>query len=460
MAANWQNMQHVWDIWMAQQAGARSILSLADRRLATLVAYARTRSGFYRQLYRDLPDDCYDLVRLPPVGKRQLMRAFDDWVTDSQVNRASVNEFLADTGQVGHDYLGRYAVYTSSGTTGEPGVYLHDQTAQSVYESLLSVRFDPAGFLSRTVLAGLSQRGFAMIAATGGHFAGTATWERWRRLHPTTRVHVFDVSLPVEELGEQLNRFQPAFVASYPSTVRLLADEQRAGRLKLQLSAVWLGGEGLLPTVRSDIEQAFGCRVIEDYGTSEFMNIAFGCRHGWLHVNTDWVILEPVDENYQPVPPGEPSRSVLLTNLANRIQPFIRYELGDSITVKPSRCRCGSPLPAIQVGGRSDEILQFTATDGRSVSIQPIPLTSRVEDHCRVYRFQLIQTAPDRLAVRLDPPPGRSVEQSRQQVSSQLRHYLASHGLNNVVIEHQDQPPRPDAISGKFRQVWSQTAAR
>src|SRR5206468_3508687 len=83
--------------------------------------------------------------------------------------------------------------------------------------------------------------------------------------------------------------------------------------------------------------------------------IAYGCREGSLHVNADWVLLEAVDRDYAPVRAGEASHTVLLTNLANRAQPLLRYDLGDSIVVQPEPCRCGNPLPAIQVQGRCDD---------------------------------------------------------------------------------------------------------
>lgn len=59
-----------------------------------------------------------------------------------------------------------------------------------------------------------------------------------------------------------------------------------------------------------------------------------------LHLNADWVILEPVDAALRPVPPGNPSHSTLLTNLANRVQPIIRYDLGDSVTMLPAPPSC------------------------------------------------------------------------------------------------------------------------
>ena len=76
----------------------------------------------------------------------------------------------------------------------------------------------------------------------------------------------------------------------------LLARERSEGRLAIEPRALWCGGEGLTQADRAAIEQAFGCPVVEDYGASECMNMAFACRHGRLHVNEDWVTLEPVDE--------------------------------------------------------------------------------------------------------------------------------------------------------------------
>ena len=70
------------------------------------------------------------------------------------------------------------------------------------------------------------------------------------------------------------------------------------------------------------IERAFDCALINEYGSSECMSIAFSCSERALHVNSDWVILEPVDADYRPILPGASSHTVLLTNLANRVQPI------------------------------------------------------------------------------------------------------------------------------------------
>jgi phenylacetate-coenzyme A ligase PaaK-like adenylate-forming protein len=242
---------------------------------------------------------------------------------------------------------------------------------------------------------------------------------------------------------------------AYPSALLLLAHERTAGKLKLHPILALTSGEWLDLASRAQIEAAFNCPVRDIYGASEFISMAFDCRQGWLHLNTDWVILEPVDEHYQPVPPGQASRTVLLTNLANRIQPLIRYDLGDSITVNPDPCPCGNPLPAIRVEGRRDDILAFQTPGGETVQVLPLALATVIEETPGVHRFQVIQTAPASLSVRLEVTPGADEALVWVKGAGRLRDYLATQRLPFVRVQRAAEPPRRDVVSGKFRQVWS-----
>ena len=156
-----------------------------------------------------------------------------------------------------------------------------------------------------------TQASFAVLVATGGHFAVADWFERLRgqlALLPGGRdlVKVFSVLLPLGELTRLLNDFQPTMLLGYPSVVHLLAAEQRAGRLRIAPVFVGVGGEGLEAGARKRITEAFRCLVNTQYGASEFYSIAFECGQGRLHLNSDWVILEPVDAAYQPTPPASP----------------------------------------------------------------------------------------------------------------------------------------------------------
>ncbi len=115
-----------WDVWRAARGGAPALAARQERRLAGLVGYARRHSPYYRQLYQGLPEQNAALHELPPVAKPELMAHFDAWVADPVVERAGVQAFVAEPERVGQQHLGQYAVWTTSGTTGTPGLFVHD----------------------------------------------------------------------------------------------------------------------------------------------------------------------------------------------------------------------------------------------------------------------------------------------------------------------------------------------
>ncbi len=301
-----------------------------------------------QRLYADLSADAASLTGLPPVTKKQLMAAFDDWVCDPDMTLADVREFVSDPHWAGMPYRVRYFVCTSSGTTGHPGLFVHDPDACRVYQAM-SYPMDMAWLSSRQwltlILRGVS---WAVVVGTGGHFAGVG-WIRYlsRRHWWRRNWRALSLQMPLPRLVSELNALQPAILTSYPSALDVLAAEQQAGRLRVHPLIVELGGESFGTDRRARIAAAFGEDVVHDsYSASECLVMAFDCPQGWLHVNADWVILEPVEADYSPTPPGRQSHTVLLTNLANRVQPIIRYDLGDSVTARPDPCPCGNPLPA------------------------------------------------------------------------------------------------------------------
>jgi phenylacetate-coenzyme A ligase PaaK-like adenylate-forming protein len=453
-----QSLEAAWDIWFSMQCGARRTEQVAQRRLTQLIAVARERSPYYRNLYREIPENACDLAQLPIVTKRDLMAHFDTAVTDPDVTRGRIERFVLDHDRVGHALHNRYAVWTSSGTTGEPGIFVHDGRALAVYEALEVIRFrhllSPASFAT-TFLA--SDR-YALVGATGGHFAGNATVERLRLLYPwlAQRMRVFSILQSTPALVKQLNAYRPTLLATYPTAAGLLAEEQEAGRLAIEPREIWAGGERLSGAQRSVVAATFGCEVRDGYGASEFLAIAWDCGHGALHVNADWVLLEPVDERYRPVAPGIASHTVLLTNLANHVQPLIRYDLGDSATLLDRRCECGSELPAIRVEGRCDDVLGVSDAAGRTVKLLPLALTTVLEDEASVHRYQLVQASPTALVLRLDP--NAADEDMARRCRQSLGRFLRAQGVPNVTFDIERCSLQAHPISGKLRRVVANTS--
>ena len=443
-------------LWWTRQGGVPAA-RIAAHRLEALLAHARAASPFYRRRLGEARAGPPRLADVPPVTKAELMSRFDDWATDREVRREPVERFLASA-RVGERYLGRYHVWKSSGTTGEPGVFVQDAQALAVYDALVAAQFQALPWTADRVARMVASAGrAALVTATEEHFAGITSWEHLRRAYPGGLARSFSVMAPTRELVAGLNAFRPAILAAYPSVLAILAGERRAGRLAIEPALAWSAGEYLAPSMRASIERAFGCPVINEYGASECLSIAHECPRGVLHVNADWLVLEGVDERGEPVPPGEISHTTLVTNLANWVQPVIRYDLGDRITRLDGPCGCASPLPGIRVDGRRDDIVALRTQRGARVKLPPLALATVVEESAEVHRFQLVQEAADRLALRIDAGE-EAKDAAWKRAAPALRAYLKRQGLANVRLSLGRERPQVDSASGKLRAVVVESA--
>lgn len=436
---------------LAVPHGAASGIALRQRaRLEALIEAARA-APFWRERLAGVRTAA-DFGSLAPVSKKELMRHFDATLTDGRVTQAALRDFVADPSRIGEPFAERYVVWESSGSSGEPGLFVQDAAAMAVYDALESLRRPPLNPWRRWVDPWCLGERFAFVGATGGHFASTVSLQRLRRLQPglADRARGFDFLQPLPALLAQLEAFAPTVLATYPSAALLLADEARAGRLHLSLSELLTGGEALSTTMRAGIESGFGCPVANSYGASEFLAIASPCRHGVLHLNADWVMFEPVDAAGRPVPPGVCGERTWLTNLANHVQPLIRYELGDRVTLLAQPCACGSPLPAIEVQGRSDDVLSLRGASGRAVRLLPLALTTVLEERGGVVDFQLVQTGPAGLRLELGPRHGQA---DASRARDALRSWLHAQSLPRVRLSVRRVAAFAPGRSGKLQRV-------
>jgi phenylacetate-coenzyme A ligase PaaK-like adenylate-forming protein len=353
--------------------------------------------------------------------------------------------------------MDRYLVCTTSGSSGTPAILVLDHCELAVMNGLGYARA-LTRLLSGRLLRGLlrTRSRSAAVFATGGHFLGAALMARRQRAIPwrADAYRLFSALAPLHEIVTGLNSYQPGLLSAYPSALLLLAREQAAGRLRIQPALVSSAGETLTPASRQEIERAFACSVVDLYNATEVNGSTFVCCAGRMHVSADWFVFEPVDEQHRTIPAGEPSHSLLVTNLANYVQPIIRYELGDSVTMLPAPCACGSPLPAFRVEGRTDDILSFSVPGAASVKLLPLALETVVESTPGLQRFQLIQTGPRALRLRVEERPGADAAVVWSTAERNLRTYLAGRRLIDVDIVRASEAPRPNARGGKLRHVW------
>lgn len=446
----WRTGLAAFDVLAVSSGPAAAIAPRQRVRLDALLDAARA-APYWRERLAAVRSAA-DLAALAPVGKARLMSRFDQAVTDERVTQAALRTFVADPRRIGEPFAGRYTVWESSGSSGEPGLFVQEPAAMAVYDALEALRRPLLNPVRRWMDPWSVAERFAFVGATGGHFASVVSLQRLRRLQPglAARARGFDFLQPLPALRAELEAFAPSVLATYPSAALLLAEEVRAGRLRLTLNELWTGGEALSAAQHAHIASTFGCPVANSYGASEFLAIASSCRHGALHLNADWVLLEPVDAHGHAVPAGVCGERAWLTNLANHVQPLIRYELGDRITLHDKPCACGSPLPVIEVQGRSDDVLQLRARRGPPVRLLPLALTTVLEVQGGVVDFRLVQTAASALRLELGPRHGAAEGRRSREA---LHAWLATQGLGEVRVAVRHVAGFAVGRSGKRRRV-------
>lgn len=374
------------DRWSVEELRAHQ-----RKRLLAMVRHAAAHSDFYRERFAgiELSDDL-DLTELPRLDKATMLENFDELVTDRRLSLAGIERHLTEV--EGADpradpmLLGEYRAMASGGSSGRRGVFVYGRADWTEVLAVL-VRCWGAyfGFAPR-----LPRRRFATIGADHPlHMGG-----RWNRSVDTGahRMLRLDARDPTGELVEALNAFRPEGITTYPATIAQLAERQLAGELRIAPEIIATSGEVSTVEMTERVTAAFGRVPFNYYGASEAPFIAADCdRHAGLHVFEDHVQIEVVDEEYRPVPVGEPGSRLLVTSLINRTQPLIRYELNDLLTLSPDPCPCGRPFPLLEsVGGRSDDVLELPAAAGGTIKVHPLTLRSPLAGVAALSEYRIV----------------------------------------------------------------------
>lgn len=332
-------------------------------RCAALRQFALDHSPFYKRFHSGMVNR--PLRELPILTKAILMENFDDLVTDRSIHLTELESYLKQE-PAPHLFRDRYVVLATSGSTGRRGVFLFDDE-----EWIHAV----ASITRPLAWAGISRpfakppRAALIASKTPWHYSARIGVTLSSRLLPSLRL---DAAEPVESMVRRLNEWQPEALAGYPSVLRQLAGEQIAGRLRLKLRSAAASAEVLTEETKRRAKQAWGIRVFDTYGATEYSPIAAECVHGRKHLFEDGAIIEIVDEKGRAVPSGEPGDRILLTVFNRTTQPLIRYEISDMVRAVEEDCPCGRPFRVIEaVEGRTEDVLYFPCREGAPVAVHP-----------------------------------------------------------------------------------------
>jgi phenylacetate-CoA ligase len=245
----------------------------------------------------------------------------------------------------------------------------------------------------------------------------------------------------VEALWRHRTRWLTGYAVSYYLLARHILDRE----LDVPpLQAVVTTSEKLTAHMRTIMEQAYGCRIFEEYGTVENAIFASECSHGRLHVSPDAGAVEILRPDGSACEPGE-AGEVVATGFVRQYQPFIRYRLGDVAAWDPEPCACGRQMPVLkEVIGRIEDVV--VGPDGR----QMVRFHGIFAGQDNVVEGQIVQETLDRIRVKVVPTTAFG-QADAIDIEKRVRQRL---GNVNVIVETVGSIPR--TANGKFQAVVSQ----
>lgn len=249
-----------------------------------------------------------------------------------------------------------------------------------------------------------------------------------------------------------LRRHANHVLEGFPSVLTILADFIISSGDPIPMRAIFTDGEPMYPFLRDKLEAAFATKLYNTYGNTELCGLIQQCELGSLHLNTDYAYLEILDDNNQPVAPGEVGYLVW-TGLINNAMPLLRYRIGDRGAWSTESCTCGRNTPLVDPGmTRESDVLY--AADGRVFSPRSV---NQVLKGTTAFRFcQFVQRAPGQVLIRA-VGEGEQAEMELRRVREQITKLLGedsnveaelasapimkSGGKTPLVIQEKSGPP-------------------
>ena len=209
--------------------------------------------------------------------------------------------------------------------------------------------------------------------------------------------------LKLDKYSKDLIRFQPKFIRGYASALNALATYMRTNKLtsELNITAIFSTSEILVKNVRENIENAFGCEVFDGWGLNDGGATAFECHeHFGMHIDPERAYVEIVeDETTKEF--GEGVGRVIITNLVDKIMPFIRYDSGDIGRIDFNECPCGKKTPRLFLNyGRITDTIVIA---GKVIGV---PVLTVLMGEIPVIQYQIAKTGENQMTFRIIKAPG------------------------------------------------------
>ncbi|MEM2522668.1 MAG: hypothetical protein QXW82_05915 [Candidatus Bathyarchaeia archaeon] len=371
------SLYYLWQLRKNQWKEPKELKKIQLKRLKEVIKYVYYYVPYYHKLFvvaNIKPDDIKDLEdikKIPMTSKHDVQKNFADMVPRG-----------VDTSKLPFS--------VTSGSTGIPLKVFSDYTTKR--------------WIAAVTNYNLFERGVRLsdnFVTVWGRGAESIQWGKkyvrlWGGISRTV-VPLF----PPAKLVKILQFIKPDVLDTYPSVLCTLANYGASG---INPRIIFTGGEVVTHESRYIAKKTFGVEPFETYGSVEFGDMAFECNeHCGLHIITDSVLMEFIDESGEYVSSGERGE-IVVTGLWNYAMPLIRYRIGDLGIPTDEKCPCGRSWPLIKsIEGRINDYLVLR--DGRKISylyLQRVVFHKILRENIfAIAQYQIIQEKIDRIILKI-----------------------------------------------------------
>ena len=444
----------LWDLFQLKRNEHKTreqIRVLQDKKLRKLLYYAYDHSTYYRKTFeqRGISRENIESLPLsafPTMDKKILMEHFDEIVTVQDVRQEELRKFdeivspVAGHGKFGRDKLlqgeksthnakektssdeklfrKKYHVVHSSGSTGVPRYFIYDASAWN--SMLLGIIRGALWDMTMPQILKLLSGGLRIlyIAATDGRYGGAmAVGDGIDGVGAEQKF--LDIKTPLSEWIHSVKEFEPNIIIGYPSAIKILGGLVENSEVSVDVCRVISCGEPLAPGLRNYLEKIFGAVVVNFYGASE--SLALG-------VETDkaegMYLFD--DMNYIEIENGK----MYLTSLYNYVQPLIRYEISDQLTLRQTK---ESRYPFMQADillSRSEDILWFEDNKGKRDFLHPLAVEGICVEGLLDYQFR--QTDNDAFEMLAQVREDGKKMHVQKEILQQMKQILHEKNMDSV----------------------------
>lgn len=369
-------------------ASCEELKSIQEKKFKELIDFAFNYSPYYKKKLNDLNivrediNSVDDLVKLPILEKDELRENAEAINSTYKFNKVIVSE--------------------TSGTSGQPLKFIKNEEWDSMNRAAMYRGYSWYG------VNPWDKNGYFW----GYNISGKDHFKIKLLDILQNRFRIF--SYNEDEIIRFTKKLKSAdYIEGYSSMIYEVAKRinsiegiQKPKKIKLIKGT----SEKIYENYHSEAIKAFGSKIRSEYGAAEAGLIAFECPEGYMHINSENVIVEAID--------GE----IVVTNLMSKSFPIIRYKLGDKITLADNdfKCKCGRQHPVIlDVLGRVGKNIIGYENSYPSLTFYYV-FKNLALNHDIILNYQAVQNEKGKVQLKIE----QESPESNELLSSELKKYF------------------------------------